>query len=174
MTRSRSIAMSIIALVLASAGSLWALQGGPFRGDPVVFAPPYPARNPAGDPILGVFEGRTPCADCEKIKMALVLYENPDSKVPSTYWLARVYGGKSDDRVVTEGTWVKRQGSKGYPDAVVYELDASTPDDLRRYWRVDENILLPLDPDMTPKKGNASWGYMLSRTRETAGRTAAR
>lgn len=165
MKRSRFIAGLIVVSVLALGSVLWIFQSGYFRQATTAFAPPYPALNATGDSILGVFEGRTPCADCEKIKMALALYENQETKEPSTYWLARVYGGTSDERVVTEGTWARRRGTKEYPDAVVYELDSSTPEDLRLYWRVNEKILLPLDRDENLKAGNASWGYMLSRTR---------
>ena len=46
---------------------------------------------------------------------------------------------------------------------MVYELDASAPDDLQRHWRVSEDVLLPLDPGMRPLPGDAAWGYMLSR-----------
>jgi hypothetical protein len=165
MKRSRLVAILAIVSVLALAGGLWMFQSGYLRQAPPAFAPPYPSLDANGAPVMGVFEGRTPCADCEKIKMALALYENRETKEPSTYWLARVYGGKSDDRVVTEGTWSKRRGTREYPDAVVYELDSSTPEDLRRYWRISEEIMLPLDRDMNLKAGNASWGYMLSRTR---------
>lgn len=165
MKLSRPGAALITICILASAGAFWILRSGHLQGAPTVPEPLYPALNANGDPILGVFEGRIPCADCERTKVALVLYESATTKAPSTYWLARVGVGKTDDRIVTQGTWTTRRGAKDYPEAVVYELDANTPEDLRLYWRVSENVLLPLDRDLNVKAGNASWGYMLSRTR---------
>lgn len=165
MKLSRPGIILIAICILASAGAFWILQVGYLGRAPVVTDPLYPAQNANGDPILGVFEGRIPCADCEKTKVALVLYESATTKRPSTYWLARVGVGRTDERIVTQGAWTARRGAKDYPDAVVYELDASAPEDLRLYLRVSENVLLPLDRDMNVKAGNASWGYMLSRTR---------
>ena len=52
---------------------------------------------------------------------------------------------------------------KGYPEATLYELDANADAALRLYWRVNDEILLPVDEGRTPKAGNAGWGYMLSR-----------
>ena len=134
------------------------------RPTTVTFEPPYPQVNAAGDPILAVFEGRIPCSspNCERRKVGLVLYEHSATRAPSTYWLGLV-GLTGNDRIVMQGTWSIRKGVKDFPEAVVYELDASAPDDLQRHWRVSEDILLPLDRSMRPLAGNAAWGYMLSR-----------
>lgn len=161
MKLSKPIMILILFSVVVVGGGFWLAQNDYFHQAPVTLEPPYPAVNANGDPILGVFEGRIPCADCEKIKVALVLYQNPETKAPTTYWLGRVF---VDDLTVTQGTWTIRQGIKEYPEAVVYELDSNTPEDFRSYWRVNENIMLPLDQNMILKVGNASWGYMLSRT----------
>jgi NlpE N-terminal domain len=135
------------------------------------FDPPYPERNANGDPILAVYEGRTPCAteDCEKLKIGLVLYRNQDTKAPTTYWLGLISGGKANVRTVTQGTWTISRGAQDYPEAVVYALDANTDPELRYYWRVNEDILLVLDQRMRPKVGDAAWGYMLSRYAEPYG-----
>ncbi len=42
-------------------------------------------------------------------------------------------------------------------------LPPTAPHDLRRHWRVSEDVLLPLDASMRPLVGNSAWGYMLSR-----------
>ncbi|MGB8765434.1 MAG: hypothetical protein WCD07_11685 [Burkholderiales bacterium] len=97
------------------------------------------------------------------MKVWLVLYQNRNTKAPTTYWLGVVGVGKGNDRTVTQGTWILHRGVKDYPEAVVYELDSNTPQDLRYYWRLNENILLVLDQNMSPKAGNGAWGYMLSR-----------
>jgi hypothetical protein len=137
---------------------------GASRPTTVTFEPPYPQVNAAGDPILAVFEGRIPCSssNCERRKVGLVLYDHSATRIPSTYWLGLV-GLTGNDRIVIQGTWTIRKGVKDFPEAVVYELDASAPDDLQRHWRVSEDVLLPLDRSMRPLAGNAAWGYMLSR-----------
>ncbi len=170
MKLSRPIILIIIIAAIISGGIFLLYQNGYFRKAPVSFDPPYPEVNTSGDPILAVFEGRIPClvANCEKLKVQLVLYQNQKTKAPITYWLGLV-GAQGNDRVVTQGTWTIRNGVKGYPEAVVYELDSNTSLDFRYYWSVNENILLILDQDMNPKVGNAAWGYMLSRFTEPYG-----
>lgn len=79
--------------------------------------PWYPPTNENGDPIFAVFEGRIPCTDpkligCNKIKVALVLYRNRQSKTPTTYKLARVYVATSPEggRVIVDGTLTRNTG----------------------------------------------------------------
>lgn len=153
-------------LSLASMLAVLALSGCTHPGDvQTTFDRPNPERNASGDPILADYVGRIPCAvaDCEMMKVELVLYQNPDSKSPTTYWLGFVGVGKGDDRTVIQGTWSLRRGAQDYPEAVVYELDSNTDPAMRYYWRVNEDIVLPLDPSMRPKSGNGAWGNMLSR-----------
>jgi hypothetical protein len=155
-----SVAAATIALACLTVW--WHIR--PPRPTTVSFDPPYPRLNAAGDPILAMFEGRIPCAspNCERRKVSLVLYEHSATKTPSTYWLGAV-GLSGNERIVIEGAWTIRQGVHDFPEAVVYELDAGAPDDLRRHWRVSEDVLLPLDQSLRPQAGNAAWGYMLSR-----------
>jgi hypothetical protein len=152
------------AATIAIAGLAVAWHNSPRRPTTVTFEPPYPQVNASGDPIRAVFEGRIPCSapNCERRKVGLVLYEHSATRTPSTYWLGLI-GLTGNDRIVIQGTWTIRQGVKDFPEAVVYELDASAPDDLQRHWRVSEDVLLPLDQSMRPLAGNAAWGYMLSR-----------
>jgi hypothetical protein len=152
------------AATIAIAGLAVAWHNSPRRPTTVTFEPPYPQLNAAGDPIRAVFEGRIPCSspNCERRKVGLVLYEHAATRTPTTYWLGLI-GLTGNDRIVIQGTWTIRQGVKDFPEAVVYELDASAPDDLQRHWRVSEDVLLPLDQSMRPLAGNAAWGYMLSR-----------
>jgi hypothetical protein len=152
------------AATITIAGLAVAWHNSPRRPTTVTFEPPYPQLNAAGDPIRAVFEGRIPCSspNCERRKVGLVLYEHAATRTPSTYWLGLI-GLTGNDRIVIQGTWTVRKGVKDFPEAVVYELDASAPDDLQRHWRVSEDVLLPLDQSMRPLAGNAAWGYMLSR-----------
>jgi hypothetical protein len=164
-------AMFLVAVaVIASAGFFALFQRSYFQRAAVTFDPPYPQLNAAGDPILAVFEGRTPCpvANCERLKVGLVLYHDQKESSPTTYWLGLI-GTSGNDRLVTSGTWTIRRGVENYPDAVVYELDANAALDLRYYWRVNEDIVLLLDRSMHPRVGNAAWGYMLSRYAEPYG-----
>jgi hypothetical protein len=128
------------------------------------FDPPYPEANADGDSIRAVLEGRIPCgmADCARLKVQLVLYESRTEKIPTTYWLGLI-GTNGNDRVVRQGTWSVRTGVEGYSEALVYALDDRADETLRYYWRVNDNILLVLDEHMSPRVGNAAWGYMLSR-----------
>ena len=127
------------------------------------FDPPYPETNGSGDLILAVLEGIIPCSvpNCKRLKVQLVLYENKRDRAPATYWLG-VIGTRGNDRIVTQGSWEIRRGVVGYPDALVYALDLHADKDLRYFWQVNDDILLPLDERMSPKPRNAG-GSMLSR-----------
>ena len=165
MKLSRSIIFWTIAAVVFLGIVVALNQKDYFLKAPTSFPPPYPEANASGDPILAVFEGRIPCAaaECEQMKLGLVLYHNAETKAPTTYWLGLIAVGKGNNRVVTQGSWTIRHGVADYPEAEVYELDANTDLDHRYYWRVNEDILLPLDEKMSPRVGNAAWGFMLSR-----------
>jgi hypothetical protein len=102
------------------------------------------------------------------LKVSLVLYANRATSAPSTYWLG-VVGAAGDERVVSEGAWTIHRGVAGYAEAAAYELDAHAPANLKRFWRVSADVLLPLDETMTPMPGDAAWGYMLSRYTEPYG-----
>lgn len=132
---------------------------------PPTIEPWYPAVNEHGDPVFAVFESRIPCADCEKIKFALALYRNRETKTPTTYKLARVYVAKGDDRTINEGTWAITHGTKSDPQAVVYQLDANAPQEFRSYWLISQDILFILDQDMNPRAGDAGYSYALNKTR---------
>jgi hypothetical protein len=165
---SRPIVLwSIVAILSLMAVVAWSSR----EPDELVLHPPYPEVNATGDPIQAVYEGRIPCApqNCDKMKIALVLYHDRVSRAPTTYWFGSVSVFDDDDRLVTQGRWTEEKGVRGYPDAVVYVLDSNTPPELRYFWRVNDDIVLPLDPSMSPKVGNASWGYMLSRYAEGYG-----
>ena len=112
------------------------------------------------------FEGRIPCSttDCDRLKVQLVLYERANEKTPTTYWLG-IVGTSGNDRLVTQGTWEIRRGVEGYPEALVYALDQHADEDVRYFWRVNDNILLLLDRRMSPKAGNGAWGYHVEPVR---------
>jgi hypothetical protein len=160
----RTIALVAVAVIASAALALALSRSSYFHRAAMTFDPPYPEVNAHGDPILAVFEGRipSPVPTRQMVKVGLVLYQDRNASAPTTYWLG-IVGTQGNDRLVTSGTWTIKRGVEGYPDAVVYELDANAAFDLRHYWRVDDNILLPLDASMRPKVGNSAWGYVLSR-----------
>lgn len=152
----KSIYLALILIMLTGCGF--------FNKPPVVSASWYPSVNEHGDPVFAVFESRIPCADCEKIKLALVLYRDPKTKTPTTYRMARVYVSKGNDRLVNAGRWAMIRGTKLDPQALVYQLDSNAPQEFRWYWAINEDILYILDQDMNPRVGNASYGYALNKT----------
>jgi hypothetical protein len=134
--------------------------------------PWYPPSNQAGDPVLAVYEGRVPCTDpakrgCDKVKLALVLYQDVRSGAPTTYRLAQVYVAEEPEgeRIVAEGTWSISHGTRLDPEASVYQLDAQAPAAWRSYWAIGPDILFILDDQRVPRVGTASWSYVLNRTR---------
>lgn len=141
------------------------------RPRPSEVEPWFPAVNDAGDPVFAVFEGRVPCSDmdplsCDKVKVALVLYQDPNSGALTTYALARVYVGDTPEgrQERTEGAVAVTLGTHLDPGATVYELDSSTPLDFRLLWAIGDDLLFILDQHRQPKVGNASWSYVLNRT----------
>jgi hypothetical protein len=157
--------IAAVAAAAVAAGALFAWHQAGNRDLTFTFDPPYPETNADGDPILAVFEGRIPCSleGCEKMKVGIVFYGKSATGAPSTYWLGTVAVALGNERAVTTGTWTIGRGVQAYPDAPVYELDSAAPAELRWFWRVSDDILLPLDQDRTPKAGNSGWGTMLSR-----------
>ena len=127
---------------------------------------------PVGSIQYAVFQGRTPCGDCQLVKMSLTLYRSSDG-VPTGYKLARSFVGKGNDRYVTEGQW-KSVSAGGHP--IVYQLDANSPADLASYsvqgpknevasfLPVGHDILLLLDQNLKPRVGNGAFSFTLSRT----------
>lgn len=115
------------------------------------------------DSLIGVFEGKIHCADCQQTKVRLTLYLNKD-KSPG-YLLERVYVGKGNDVTKTSGSWTVSKGINIDPDAVVYQLDGNSPAEFGSYYAVDNNLLLFLDENKNLRVGDAAHSYTLSRTR---------
>jgi hypothetical protein len=124
---------------------------------------PIPDRSPpAGSHLYGVFEGKVPCEDCERVKVRLALFRNSDSAGANTYLLERieVYEGH---RVTSRGRWSSTRETVAGLDGLVYRLEGA-PDDFGWYLAVGDDLLLMLDRELTPRVGNASHSFTLSRT----------
>ncbi|MBL0911125.1 MAG: copper resistance protein NlpE N-terminal domain-containing protein [Bacteroidia bacterium] len=123
----------------------------------------YSETSENGDPILGVYESRIPCNDCERLKFAIVIYGNSQTNVPVTYAMSRIYVGKSEDRVSNTGNVEIVQGTAIDTAHIVYRLTTGAPEEYRSFWKIDENLLFILDDDLSPRVGDAGYGYVLNR-----------
>ena len=164
MKPSKSVIALAVTAIAAIAVILLVLNNHQHRLVSATFDPAYPETNANGDPIRAVLEGRIPCSttDCERLKVQLVLYEHRKKRRPRPIGLG-IVGTSGNDRLVTQGTWEIRRRVEGYPEVLVYALDQHADEDVRYFWRVNDNIRLLLDRRMSPKAGNGAWGTMLSR-----------
>lgn len=150
----------ILILIVALAGGGWTLRN--YYVDSPTAVPPTAVD--ADDPSLfGVFEGRTPCPDCERTKVRLILYQNPTTKAPTTYVLERIYVGKDNIRHITKGDWAITRGTKEDSKAMVYQLNTDL-EGFGLYQAADKNILLFLEDDLSLKVGTPGHSYTLSKT----------
>lgn len=162
MTRKSLMLVLVLVLVAGVAGGVWLYRGSDRESGSAVA--PLTVVDPGDSSVLGVFEGRIPCAGCERVKVRLILRQDPATKKPTTYVLERINVGEGDARHITNGTWEVSRGTQVDPGATVYRLSAEAPDGFRFYQAVDANILLFLDEDMRLKVGDASHGFTLSKT----------
>jgi hypothetical protein len=142
--------------------SVAACSGETAAGDPDIATRRLP---PPGSTLYGTFEGKVPCADCERTKMALTLHRDADDLTPTSYLLERIFVGEGDDRWVNEGRWENTAGIPGAEDAVVCHLVDGSPPEVSNYLAIGDNLLLLLDENLEPKVGNAMHSFTLSRTR---------
>lgn len=141
-----------------------------FKKAPATLEPWYPAVNENGDPVLAVYEGHIPCMaipDCNKIKVGLALYQSAQTKLPTTYLLARVVVGTGNDRITNSGTLTQTHGTALDPQVVVYQLDANAPQEFRLYWVIGRDILFMLDQNRNPRVGDTAYSYVLNRMKPT-------
>lgn len=124
-----------------------------------------------GPSVFGVFEGRTPCrgiarelkrpddAGCIKAKWRITLFQNPETKVPTTYQVeGTLYRG-----LMREGKWSITRGTAAHPDAIVYDLAATETEPRLLLLKGDDNVLLFLNHDRQPMVGHADFSYTLNR-----------
>jgi hypothetical protein len=68
---------------------------------------------------------------------------------------------------IREGTWRILQGTKDYPDAVVYQIHLQDSKEPVSFLQADENHLFLLDRDLNLLVGNALFSYTLSRVEKS-------
>lgn len=150
----------------------WLLRPHPVQAQPETRLTNVPAKTTSRSPVangpsvLGVFDGRFPCAEihkdwkqpaqpeCEKVKWSLTLYQDPGTHQPTTYAL---------NRTVREGKWTVVRGTKTDPKAVVYQLDSDKPEVSIYLLKGDDNVLFVLDQERNFRVGGAYLSYTLNR-----------
>jgi hypothetical protein len=147
-----------IILWLTNEGKVLSRKEGPIPAVAELVKPP------AGSVMYGVFEGRTPCPDCEKIKTGLTLHQSAKKKTPTTYVLQRVSVGKGNDTTVNQGKWKKFAGKGKYRNMTVIQLGGDVPPEYSHFLLVGDNLLLLLDADLEPRVGDSGFSFTLSRT----------
>jgi hypothetical protein len=166
--------------VLAADGSLMAGNGGwsyslnrSDKAEPFV-DPRLAAQAPemsytisavsTGPSVYGVFEGRTPCQgvaraigmtvhpSCAKVKWRVTLYQDPQTRTPSTYKVeGSLYRANS-----IEGRWTISPATPGGHSLIRLESSAT-------FIKADEDVLLFADREGTPLVGHAAFSYTLDR-----------
>lgn len=119
-----------------------------------------------GPTVLGVFDGRFPCAEihrdwklparpeCQKLKWSLALFQDPETQQPTTYSLNQ---GKRT------GKWAIVRGTPTDPEAIVYQLDSDKPEVSVYLLKGDDDVLFVLDQQRNFRVGNAYLSYNLNR-----------
>lgn len=98
--------------------------------------------------VLGVYQGTTPCADCEGIETTVQLLD-------STYKTTMVYQGKSTKAFEQTGSWKWLNGS------TIELQDAKSS---QKYF-VSENRLIQLDNEGNKITGQFADMYILAKTK---------
>lgn len=124
-----------------------------------------------GSQVVGIFGGRSPCAalaresrlsdadGCARIKWRVTLLKDARTGQPTIY---KVDNSLNRGRTWT-GAWRITHGAPGFPDAIVYELDAGPTHGSILLLHADENVVMFLDQQRQPLPGNSDLSYTLSR-----------
>jgi hypothetical protein len=133
---------------------------------------------PEGSTTYAFFEGKVPCATCEKVKIGLTLHQDAVSEAPTTFVLERIFVADGNTRHATLGTWTLEEGPPWFaegtvlrlgdpidPPAVLPEETAieAAPAELTTWLMLRDRLLLLLDDELEPRVGNASYSWTLSR-----------
>jgi uncharacterized lipoprotein NlpE involved in copper resistance len=116
----------------------------------LVFATGASAMGARPEPlVLGPFVGTLPCADCPGVRTELTLTRRGEYVAEGTYRLVETYIARGAPRE-TVGEWTTLRGDAVDDDAVVYELNPDDQARARRFVKLSERKVLPLDADMRP------------------------
>jgi len=128
----------------------------------------------SGPSVFGVFEGRSPClgiardlkidvtGGCIKVKWRVTLYQNPETRLPSTY--------KVEDSLhrqgARKGNWTILRGTETDPNAIVYRLFPTKTEAALHLLKGDDNVLFFLNQELEPLVGHSEFSYTLNRRTE--------
>lgn len=111
--------------------------------------------------VIGEFEGTIPCADCERIKMKLTLYQDPKTLGAAGYTLDQVYVGKGDERFSEQGEWDYLRGNSKDANATIYGLNLDKPKEDQMYFlKVGDDAVTMLDRNMDPIMSDLNYTLM--------------
>lgn len=128
---------------------------------------------PTGKDVYGIFEGRCACQelaavlkkevspDCFKTKWGLNLFQNSDTKAPTTY----VLEGSFFRQAIRKGKWSITKGTKEDPDDLVFALEADNQQTIYLL-KGDDNVLFFLDQNKEILTGNEHFNYTLNRVQK--------
>ena len=138
-----------------------------------------------GAEIRRVFAGMTPCGDqakqlfqipgdneCDQMIWNLVLRQDPQTGIPTTYSLKTSYGlskqGTNDlidggTTVAMDGKWRMETGTQDDPDAIVYQLNPAVPQETISFLMVSDDLIHVLSGEKAMLVGNGAWAYTLVR-----------
>ncbi len=111
------------------------------------------------------FEGRTPCPgldlrpECLKLKWYIVLYADPKTNQPMTYYINGTAYRRDGGR---KGTCKIMPGENG---RIIYQLNDDKRNGLIYLLKADENILLFIDANGKLLTGDEDFSYTLNRCR---------
>ena len=112
--------------------------------------------------LVGIYYGHLPRDGHPRQKVTLVLVADPKSGAPKGYTLEQIGVGKIPNaRYITKGSWKLVKDPKR-PEAVIYELDADAPPDLRVFWVVDSSNLLVLEKDLKVRRSGFGDPYTVA------------
>ena len=112
--------------------------------------------------LVGIYYGHLPRDGHPRQKVTLVLVADPKSGAPKGYTLEQIGVGKIPNaRYITKGSWKLVKDPKR-PEAVIYELDADAPPDLRVFWAVDSSNLLVLEKDLKVRRSGFGDPYTVA------------
>jgi hypothetical protein len=124
-----------------------------------------------GSHVFGTYVGRSPCAGlarelqlagaegCVRLKWRVQLLKDPATNQPTTY----VVGNSLTRERSWTGSWRVVRGAPAFPDASVYQLDATTEHGPILLLRMDDSAVLFLNQQRQPLPGNADFTYTLTR-----------
>ena len=124
-----------------------------------------------GSHVFATYVGRSPCAGlarelklagaegCVRLKWRVQLLRDPATNQPTTY----IVGNSLTRERTWTGPWRIVRGAPGFPDASVYQLDATSEHGAILLLRMDDNTVLFLNQQRQPLPGNADFTYTLTR-----------